>query len=49
MLIYIFRPRYPSLHWRPRTAADLLNRKLIHIWRGSQVDSQALDVSTKRE
>lgn len=49
MLVYIFRPRYPSLHWRPRTAADLLNRKLCSIWRGTESDSKALDVSTKRE
>jgi hypothetical protein len=31
MLLFIFRPRYPSLHWRPSTAADLLNSKLVCI------------------
>jgi hypothetical protein len=36
MITYIFRSLTPG--WRPKTASDLLNRKLVRIWVGKPVE-----------
>lgn len=45
MLTYLFRPRYPSLHWRPRTVTDLLNRKLVSLWKATETDTEILNLN----
>lgn len=46
MLTFLFRPKYPSLHWRPKNVTDLLNTKLVKLWRATDDDTRILATLT---